>query len=197
MLKEGNLYDFHNVTLVHHVNQSLRAHMLFSHDVDYIVREDKVVIIDEFTGRMMEGRRYSDGLHQALEAKEHVTVQPENQTLASITFQNYFRLYPKLAGMTGTAATEADEFARDLQAGSGRDPDQRAGRPQDSDDEVYRTAAEKYDAVVTLIDEARTRGQPVLVGTTSIEKSELISTLLKQREIPHNVLNARYHEQEA
>ncbi|MBC4014721.1 preprotein translocase subunit SecA [Siccirubricoccus deserti] len=197
MLEEGNLYDFHNVTLVHHVNQSLRAHVLFARDVDYIVRDDKVVIIDEFTGRMMEGRRYSDGLHQALEAKEHVTVQPENQTLASITFQNYFRLYPKLAGMTGTAATEADEFAEIYKLEVVEIPTNVPVARKDQDDEVYRSAREKYEAVISLIDEARTRGQPVLVGTTSIEKSELISGLLKSRKIPHNVLNARYHEQEA
>ena len=197
MLEEGNLYDFHNVTLVHHVNQSLRAHVLFTRDVDYITRDDKVVIIDEFTGRMMEGRRYSDGLHQALEAKEHVSVQPENQTLASITFQNYFRLYPKLAGMTGTASTEADEFAEIYKLEVVEIPTNVPVARRDSDDEVYRSATEKYDAVATLIDEARTRGQPVLVGTTSIEKSEVISALMKQRGIPHNVLNARYHEQEA
>ncbi|MBL6454982.1 preprotein translocase subunit SecA [Belnapia sp. T6] len=197
MLEEGNLYDFHNVTLVHHVNQSLRAHVLFSKDVDYIVRDDKVVIIDEFTGRMMEGRRYSDGLHQALEAKEHVTVQPENQTLASITFQNYFRLYPKLSGMTGTAATEADEFAEIYKLEVVEIPTNVPVARKDSDDEVYRSAAEKYEAVIKLIDEARTRGQPCLVGTTSIEKSELIDGLLKQRGIPHHVLNARFHEQEA
>jgi preprotein translocase subunit SecA len=197
LLEEGNLYDFHNVTLVHHVNQSLRAHVLFARDVDYIVRDDKVVIIDEFTGRMMEGRRYSDGLHQALEAKEHVTVQPENQTLASITFQNYFRLYPKLAGMTGTASTEADEFAEIYKLDVLEIPTNVPVARKDDDDEVYRSAREKYDAVITLIEEARTRGQPLLVGTTSIEKSELISELLKQRKIPHSVLNARYHEQEA
>jgi preprotein translocase subunit SecA len=197
LLQEGNLYDFHNVTLVHHVNQSLRAHTLFARDVDYIVRDDKVVIIDEFTGRMMEGRRYSDGLHQALEAKEHVTVQPENQTLASITFQNYFRLYPKLAGMTGTAATEADEFAEIYKLDVAEIPTNVPVARKDEDDEVYRTAGEKYDAVIALIEEARGRGQPLLVGTTSIEKSELISSLLKRRGVPHNVLNARYHEQEA
>ena len=197
LLQEGNLYDFHNVTLVHHVNQSLRAHTLFARDVDYIVRDDKIVIIDEFTGRMMEGRRYSDGLHQALEAKEHVTVQPENQTLASITFQNYFRLYPKLAGMTGTASTEADEFAEIYKLEVAEIPTNVPVKREDGDDEVYRSALEKYDAVIELIDEARTRGQPLLVGTTSIEKSELISSLLKKRGIPHNVLNARYHEQEA
>ncbi len=197
LLTEGNLYDFHNVTLVHHVNQSLRAHALFTRDVDYITRDDKVVIIDEFTGRMMEGRRYSDGLHQALEAKEYVTVQPENQTLASITFQNYFRLYPKLSGMTGTAATEADEFAEIYKLEVLEIPTNVPVSRQDSDDEVYRSAAEKYAAVVTLIGEASARGQPCLVGTTSIEKSELLAGLMKQAKIPHNVLNARYHEQEA
>ena len=197
LLIEGNLYDIHNVTLVHHVNQSLRAHTLFARDVDYIVRQDKIVIIDEFTGRMMEGRRYSDGLHQALEAKEHVTVQPENQTLASITFQNYFRLYPKLAGMTGTAATEADEFAEIYKLEVVEIPTNVPVARADSDDEVYRSAAEKYDAVIKLIEECRERGQPALVGTTSIEKSELIAGLLQKKRIPHNVLNARYHEQEA
>jgi len=197
LLEEGELYDFHNVTLVHHVQQSLRAHTLFARDVDYIVRDDKIVIIDEFTGRMMEGRRYSDGLHQALEAKEGVTVQPENQTLASITFQNYFRLYPKLAGMTGTAATEADEFMEIYKLEVVEIPTNVPVARDDQDDEVYRTAREKYDAVLALIEEARARRQPVLVGTTSIEKSELISGLLKGKGVPHNVLNARYHEQEA
>jgi preprotein translocase subunit SecA len=197
ILAEGNLYDFHNVTLVHHVNQSLRAQVLFTRDVDYITRDDKVVIIDEFTGRMMEGRRYSEGLHQALEAKEGVTVQPENQTLASITFQNYFRLYPKLAGMTGTAATEADEFAEIYKLEVVEIPTNVPVARKDDDDEVYRSGLEKYEAVIRLIAEARERGQPCLVGTTSIEKSELISKLLKQAKVPHNVLNARYHEQEA
>ena len=197
LLTEGGLYDSANVTLVHHANQSLRAHVLFQRDVDYIVRQDKVVLIDEFTGRMMEGRRFSDGLHQALEAKEHVTVQPENQTLASITFQNYFRLYPKLSGMTGTAATEADEFAEIYKLEVVEIPTNVPVNRVDSDDEVYKTAREKYDAVVNLIDEARGRGQPILVGTTSIEKSELIAGILKKKGIPHNVLNARYHEQEA
>ncbi|MBV8912863.1 MAG: SEC-C domain-containing protein, partial [Acetobacteraceae bacterium] len=178
-------------------NQSLRAHTLFSRDVDYIVRQDKIVIIDEFTGRMMEGRRYSEGLHQALEAKEGVTVQPENQTLASITFQNYFRLYPKLAGMTGTAMTEADEFAEIYKLEVVEIPTNVAVKRDDEDDEVYRTAAEKYEAVAKLIEEARERGQPVLVGTTSIEKSETISELLKKKRVPHQVLNARFHEQEA
>ena len=197
VLTEGNLYDSHNVSVVHHVNQSLRAHVLFKLDVEYVVRNDKIVIIDEFTGRMMEGRRYSVGLHQALEAKEDVTVQPENQTLASITFQNYFRLYPKLSGMTGTAATEADEFAEIYKLEVVEIPTNVPVARLDEDDEVYRTAMEKYEAVIKLIGECRERNQPCLVGTTSIEKSELISTLLKQAGIPHNVLNARYHEQEA
>src|SRR5690348_4866498 len=197
VLTEGNLYDIFNVSVVHHVQQSLRAHTLFTRDVDYIVRQDKVVIIDEFTGRMMEGRRYSDGLHQALEAKEHVEVQAENQTLASITFQNYFRLYPKLAGMTGTAMTEADEFAEIYKLDVVEIPTNVPCVRKDEDDEVYRTAAEKYEAVAALIEESRQRGQPVLVGTTSIEKSETISTILKQKRIPHQVLNARFHEQEA
>ena len=197
IIAEGNLYDIFNVSVIHHVQQSLRAHTLFTRDVDYIVRDDKVVIIDEFTGRMMEGRRYSEGLHQALEAKEHVTVQPENQTLASITFQNYFRLYPKLAGMTGTAMTEADEFAEIYKLEVVEIPTNVPVSRADADDEVYRTAAEKYEAVSNLIEEARTRGQPVLVGTTSIEKSETLSEILKRKEIPHAVLNARFHEQEA
>src|ERR1700760_401240 len=197
VLTEGNLYDIFNVSVVHHVQQSLRAHTLFTRDVDYIVRQDQVIIIDEFTGRMMQGRRYSDGLHQALEAKEHVTVQAENQTLASITFQNYFRLYPKLAGMTGTALTEADEFAEIYKLDVVEIPTNVPVTRKDEDDEVYRSAAEKYEAVATLIDEARAKGQPVLVGTTSIEKSETISELLKKKKVPHSVLNARFHEQEA
>jgi preprotein translocase subunit SecA len=197
VLTEGNLYDIFNVSVVHHVQQSLRAHTLFTRDVDYIVRQDKVVIIDEFTGRMMEGRRYSDGLHQALEAKEHVEVQAENQTLASITFQNYFRLYPKLGGMTGTAMTEADEFAEIYKLDVVEIPTNVACVRKDEDDEVYRTAVEKYEAVAALIEESRKAGQPVLVGTTSIEKSETISNILKKKRIPHAVLNARFHEQEA
>jgi preprotein translocase subunit SecA len=197
IITEGNLYDIFNVTIVHHVQQSLRAHTLFARDVDYIVRQDKVVIIDEFTGRMMEGRRYSEGLHQALEAKEGVTIQAENQTLASITFQNYFRLYPKLAGMTGTAMTEADEFAEIYKLEVVEIPTNVPVIRKDEDDEVYRSAAEKYESVAKLIEEARGRGQPVLVGTTSIEKSELMSELLKRKKVPHQVLNARFHEQEA
>jgi preprotein translocase subunit SecA len=197
IITEGNMYDIFNVSVVHHVQQSLRAHTLFARDVDYIVRDDKVIIIDEFTGRMMEGRRYSEGLHQALEAKEYVTVQQENQTLASITFQNYFRLFPKLAGMTGTAMTEADEFAEIYKLSVVEIPTNVPVVRIDGDDEVYRTAAEKYTAVATLIEEARAREQPVLVGTVSIEKSELLSDILKKRGIPHAVLNARFHEQEA
>ena len=197
VITEGNLYDIFNISVVHHVQQSLRSHTLFARDVDYIVRDDKVVIIDEFTGRMMEGRRYSDGLHQALEAKEEVTVQQENQTLASITFQNYFRLYPKLSGMTGTALTEADEFAEIYKLEVVEIPTNVPVKRVDGDDEVYRSAAEKYEAVAALIAEARGRGQPVLVGTTSIEKSEIISNLLKKKKVPHSVLNARFHEQEA
>ncbi|WP_298215594.1 preprotein translocase subunit SecA [Acidocella sp.] len=196
-LLTGGLYDRANVPLVHHVQQSLRARTLFTRDVDYIVREGKIVIIDEFTGRMLEGRRYSDGLHQALEAKEKVEVQQENQTLASITFQNYFRLYPKLAGMTGTAMTEADEFEQIYKLSVVEIPTNVPVIRDDQDDEVYRTAREKYEAVIKLILECRERGQPVLVGTTSIEKSEIISGLLKARGIRHNVLNARFHEQEA
>ncbi len=197
VLTEGGLYDTENISLVHHVNQSLRAHTLFKKDVEYVVRQDKIIIIDEFTGRMMDGRRYSDGLHQALEAKEFVTVQPENQTLASITFQNYFRLYPKLAGMTGTAATEADEFAEIYKLEVVEIPTNVPVARVDSDDEVYRTAIEKYEAVAVLIEECRARNQPALVGTTSIEKSEMLSAILKAKNIPHAVLNARYHEQEA
>ncbi|MBM3733390.1 MAG: preprotein translocase subunit SecA [Acidimicrobiia bacterium] len=193
----SNLYDVANVSLVHHVNQALRAHKLFQRDVDYIVKNNKVVIIDEFTGRMMEGRRYSEGLHQALEAKENVTIENENQTLASITFQNYFRLYPKLAGMTGTAMTEAGEFSEIYKLEVIEIPTNVPCVRQDHDDEVYRTADEKYNAIIALIEDCRARKQPVLVGTVSIEKSEHLSQLLKKRNIPHQVLNARYHEQEA
>jgi preprotein translocase subunit SecA len=197
LLTEGNLYDIFNISLIHHVQQSLRARVLYARDVDYIVRDGKVVIIDEFTGRMMEGRRYSDGLHQALEAKEKVVVEKENQTLASITFQNYFRLFPKLAGMTGTAMTEADEFEQIYKLQVVEIPTNVPVTRKDYDDEVYRSAGEKYEAVAKLIEECRERGQPVLVGTTSIEKSEIISNLLNQKKIPHSVLNARFHQQEA
>jgi preprotein translocase subunit SecA len=197
LLKLGGLYDVQNVALVHHVNQALRAHKLFSRDTEYIVKDGKVIIIDEFTGRPMEGRRYSEGLHQALEAKESVKIQMENQTLASITFQNYFRLYPKLAGMTGTAMTEAGEFSEIYKLEVIEVPTNLPMIRKDHDDEVYRTQGEKYEAIIQLIEEARGRQQPLLVGTVSIEKSEVLSELLKKRKIPHQVLNARYHEQEA
>ncbi|MEI9989778.1 MAG: preprotein translocase subunit SecA [Rhizomicrobium sp.] len=197
LLESGDLYDIENISIVHHVNQALKAHTIFQKDRDYIVKDGKIVIIDEFTGRMMEGRRFSEGLHQALEAKEHVEVQPENVTLASITFQNYFRLYDKLAGMTGTAMTEAAEFMDIYNLDVMEVPTNMPVRRIDADDEVYRTAEEKNDAIIKLVEECRKKGQPVLVGTTSIEKSEQLSELMKKRKIVHNVLNARYHEQEA
>ena len=191
------LYDIENVALVHHINQALRAHKIFQRDVDYIVKDNKVIIIDEFTGRMMEGRRYSDGQHQALEAKEHVRIQNENQTLASITFQNYFRLYPKLAGMTGTAMTEANEFHDIYKLEVVEVPTNIPVARTDWHDEVYRTEREKINAVIEQVRECHERGQPVLVGTVSIEKSEQLSGMLKAAHIPHQVLNARYHEKEA
>jgi preprotein translocase subunit SecA len=223
LLKEGSLYDAANATLVHHVNQALRAHTLFNLDKEYIVRDGEVVIIDEFTGRMMQGRRFSEGLHQALEAKEHVQVQPENQTLASITFQNYFRLYSKLAGMTGTAGTEAEEFQQIYNLEVVDIPTNVPVARRDDDDEVYRTEKDKLEAIVKLIAECQARGQPVLVGTTSIEKSEVIAEHLRKHGLKQidvgdpnafkplyegfaksgkaakqfAVLNARYHEQEA
>ena len=197
LLEGDNLYDMENVSLVHHVNQALRAHHLFERDTDYIVKDDALIIIDEFTGRMMEGRRYSDGLHQALEAKESVTIQNENQTLASITFQNYFRLYPKLSGMTGTAMTEAGEFDDIYKLEVVELDTNLPCIREDQDDEVYRTVEEKFNAVIDLIGELQQAGQPVLVGTVSIDKSEELSGLLKRAKIKHNVLNARYHEQEA
>ena len=197
LITEGNLYDLANVSLVHHVNQALRAHTMFARDTDYIVKDNKVIIIDEFTGRMMEGRRYSEGLHQALEAKEKAEVQYENQTLASITFQNYFRLYPKLAGMTGTAMTEAGEFSEIYGLEVIDIPTNVPCIRQDNDDEVYRTTGEKDAAIIDVIANCQTRNQPVLVGTVSIEKSEHLSEMLKKKKVPHNVLNARYHEQEA
>jgi preprotein translocase subunit SecA len=221
-LKGEKLYDVENVSVVHHVNQALRAHKLFQRDKDYIVRNGEVVIIDEFTGRMMPGRRYSEGLHQALEAKEHQPIQPENQTLASITFQNYFRMYEKLAGMTGTALTEADEFLDIYNLDVLDVPTNMPMIRLDDDDEVYRTAAEKYRAIIALIEDCKTRGQPVLVGTTSIEKSEQLAEMLRQHGWEQHdftdpnafaalysgdegaskakvfaILNARYHEQEA
>ncbi|SDU37842.1 protein translocase subunit secA [Stappia sp. ES.058] len=222
LLKGENLYDVENVSVVHHLQQALKAHKLFQRDKDYIVRNNEVVIIDEFTGRMMPGRRYSEGLHQALEAKEKVAIQPENQTLASITFQNYFRLYEKLAGMTGTASTEAEEFGDIYGLEVVEIPTNLPVCRIDDDDEVYRTVEEKYQAIVELVDECKSRGQPILVGTTSIEKSEVLAANLKKAgyrqvdvtdpdafkpllEGDHNakkarifaVLNARYHEQEA
>ena len=194
---EATLYDPENVTLVHHVNQALRAHKLFTRDKDYIVKNDKVIIIDEFTGRMMDGRRWGDGLHQAVEAKEGVSIQPENVTMASITFQNYFRLYEKLGGMTGTALTEADEFQSIYNLDVVEIPTNVAVARKDDDDQVYRTGREKIAAIIEAIRDGRERGQPILVGTTSIEKSETLAAALKEKGIPHQVLNARYHEQEA
>jgi preprotein translocase subunit SecA len=198
LLKSGSMYDVENVALVHHANSALRAHKLFRRDKDYIVRNDEVVIIDEFSGRMMPGRRYSEGLHQALEAKEQVKIQAENQTLASITFQNYFRLYKKLAGMTGTAATEAEEFADIYSLGVTTVPTNLPVQRIDEDDAIFRTAEEKFDAIADLIKECQDRGQPVLVGTTSIEKSEMLADILRKKNVGQmNVLNARHHEQEA
>ncbi len=197
LLSEGSLYEYTNIALVHHVNQALKAHKLFEIDTDYIVHEGQVVIVDEFTGRMMEGRRFSEGLHQALEAKEGVEVESENQTLASITYQNYFRMYPKLAGMTGTAMTEAGEFAEIYKLEASEIPTNEPCIRIDSDDEVYRTAAEKHQGILAMIKECQLRNQPVLVGTVSIEKSEEIAALLKNEKIDHKVLNARFHEQEA
>ncbi|RWO81009.1 preprotein translocase subunit SecA [Mesorhizobium sp.] len=198
LLKGESLYDVENVAIVHHVNNALKAHQLFQKDKDYIVRNGEIVIIDEFTGRMMPGRRYSEGLHQALEAKEHVAIQPENQTLASVTFQNYFRLYKKLAGMTGTALTEAEEFANIYNLDVTEIPTNLPVIRIDEDDEVYRTVEEKYKAIVREIKEAREKGQPTLVGTTSIEKSELLAARLRQEGFTDfEVLNARHHEREA
>ena len=197
LIKEGGLYDPDNVSVLHHLHQALRAHVLYQRDRDYIVRNGEVVIIDEFTGRMMAGRRYSDGLHQAIEAKEGVEVKRENQTFASVTFQNYFRLYPKLAGMTGTAVTEASEFGQIYGVDVVEVPTHMTMVRDDCDDEVYRTAAEKWKAITEEIRAARLRKQPVLVGTTSIEKSEDLAKRLKKAKIPHQVLNARYHEREA
>jgi preprotein translocase subunit SecA len=198
LLKGESLYDVENVAIVHHINNALKAHKLFNRDKDYIVRNDEIVIIDEFTGRMMPGRRYSEGQHQALEAKEKVTIQPENQTLASITFQNYFRMYSKLGGMTGTASTEAEEFGNIYGLDVVEVPTNLPIQRLDEDDEVYRTVEEKYKAIITEIKEAKEKGQPVLVGTTSIEKSEYLAERLKMSGFTgFQVLNARYHEQEA
>ncbi len=195
--EDQTLYDPESTTIVHHVTQALRAHKLFQMDQHYIVRDDEIILIDEFTGRMMKGRRLSDGLHQAIEAKEGVKVQPENVTLASVTFQNYFRLYETLSGMTGTASTEADEFMEIYKLGVVEVPTNRPIQRKDDHDQVYRTAREKYEAIITRIKKSNAKGQPILVGTTSIEKSEMLSELLKKETIPHNVLNARQHEQEA
>ena len=198
LLKGESLYDVENVAIVHHINNALKAHKLFTRDKDYIVRNDEIVIIDEFTGRMMPGRRYSEGQHQALEAKEKVTIQPENQTLASITFQNYFRMYGKLAGMTGTASTEAEEFGNIYGLEVVEVPTNLPIKRLDEDDEVYRTVEEKYKAIIEEIRDAQQRGQPILVGTTSIEKSEHLAERLKMTGVKDfQVLNARYHEQEA
>ncbi|MCC0070770.1 MAG: preprotein translocase subunit SecA [Rhodobacteraceae bacterium] len=191
------LYDPESTTIVHHATQALRAHKLFQKDQHYIVRNGEIVLIDEFTGRMMQGRRLSDGLHQAIEAKEGVKIQPENVTLASVTFQNYFRLYDKLAGMTGTAETEAEEFMDIYRLGVVVVPTNKPIARKDDHDQVYRTAREKYEAIIARIRKAHEKGQPILVGTTSIEKSEMLSEMLKKEGIPHNVLNARQHEQEA
>lgn len=194
---DTNLYDVANIGLMHHLNAALRAHALYQKDVDYIIKDGEVIIIDEFTGRMMQGRRWSDGLHQAVEAKERVPIQNENQTLASITFQNYFRLYDKLAGMTGTADTEAFEFQEIYNLEVMVIPTHRAMVRNDLGDQVYRTAGEKHRAITLDIKECHGRGQPVLVGTTSIEGSEVLASLLKKEKIPHQVLNAKHHEQEA
>lgn len=197
-LIQGSLYDTHNIAFVHHIDQALRANTLFTRDKDYIVKDGQVIIIDEFTGRMMHGRRYSDGLHQAIEAKEGVEIQPENQTLASITFQNYFRMYPKLAGMTGTAMTEAGEFDDIYHLQVIEIPTNKTPQRKDENDLIYRTAEEKYDAIIADVKEAHKKGQPVLIGTGSIEKSEILADLMKKAtDIPFNVLNARHHEQEA
>lgn len=195
--KGTSLFDIENVNILHHLTQALRAHKIMKKDIDYIVRDKQVMIIDEFTGRVMEGRRFSDGLHQALEAKENVPIQNENQTLASITFQNYFRLYPKLAGMTGTGVTEANEFKDIYNLEVVAIPTNNPIARIDEDDEIYRTAAEKYEAIINEIEKCHKKNQPILVGTISIEKSEYLSDLLKKRKIKHNVLNAKYHEQEA
>ncbi|MEP1599433.1 MAG: preprotein translocase subunit SecA, partial [Hyphomonas sp.] len=194
---EGSMWEPANISIVHHANQALRAHKLYARDKDYIVKDGQVMLIDEFTGRMMEGRRLSEGLHQAIEAKERVDIKPENQTLASITFQNYFRLYTKLAGMTGTALTEADEFADIYNLGVIDLPTNKPIQRIDEDDVVYRTASAKYAEIVKDVRECHAKGQPVLLGTASIEKSEVLSNLLTTAKIPHKVLNARHHEQEA
>ncbi len=197
ILPEGSMYDMNNISIVHHVNQALRAHKLFQGEKDYIVKDGKVILIDEFTGRMKEGSRLSEGLHQAIEAKENVDIQNENQTLASITYQNYFRMYPKLAGMTGTAMTEAAEFEEIYKLGVVSIPTHKPISREDHEDKIYKSLREKEDAILTLVKDCQEREQPVLVGTVSIEKSEELSARLKKAKINHSVLNARHHEQEA
>src|SRR5687767_15817471 len=197
LLAGSNLYDFENTQVVHHLNQAMRANVIFKRDTDYIVKNDKVIIIDEFTGRMMDGRRWSDGLHQAVEAKEGVRIEPENQTLASITFQNYFRLYPKLGGMTGTAATEAPEFYDIYKMNVVSIPTNVDVKRIDEDDEFYKNITDKFQAIAKEIRARQEKGQPVLVGTVSIEKSEMLSEWLQKEGIQHSVLNARFHESEA
>ncbi len=197
ILKNNNFYDPENLSLVHHINQALKANLLFKKDIDYIVRDGKVQIIDEFTGRVLDGRRFSDGLHQAIEAKENVKIEEENQTLASITYQNYFRLYDKLSGMTGTALTEAEEFFDIYKLNVVSIPTNKHMQRNDFNDQIFRTETEKYNAITNKIIECNNKGQPVLVGTTSIEKSEKISDLLNNKKIKHNVLNAKQHEKEA
>ncbi|MDX2287908.1 MAG: preprotein translocase subunit SecA, partial [Hyphomicrobiaceae bacterium] len=197
LLVTDNLYDVENTQVVHHLDQALKANVMFKRDTDYIVKDDKIVIIDEFTGRMMDGRRWSNGLHQAVEAKEGVKIEPENQTMASITFQNYFRMYPKLAGMTGTAATEAAEFWDIYKMNVVEIPTNQPVQRIDEEDEFYKNTADKFQAIAKAIREKSELGQPVLVGTVSIEKSELLSEYLKKEGVRHNVLNARFHEQEA
>ena len=197
ILKNNNFYDPENLTLVHHINQALKANFLFQKDKDYIVKDGNVQIIDEFTGRVLEGRRFSDGLHQAIEAKENVDIQKENQTLASITYQNYFRLYKKLAGMTGTAMTEAEEFFDIYKLNVVSVPTNKDMIRKDTNDQIFRTEEEKNYAILNKVKECHEKGQPILVGTTSIEKSEKISDLLKTNKLKHNVLNAKQHEKEA
>ena len=197
LLKNNNFYDPQNMDLVHHVNQALKANFLYQKDTDYIIKDDRVKIIDEFTGRVLEGRRFGDGLHQAIEAKENVEIQKENQTLASITYQNYFRLYKKLSGMTGTALTEAEEFFNIYKLNVISIPTHKEMIRQDLNDQIFRTEKEKNFAILKKIQECNTKGQPILVGTTSIEKSEKISDILKKNKINHNVLNAKHHESEA
>src|SRR6476469_7422709 len=197
LIEGRNLYDIANTQVVHHLNQALKANVMFKKDIDYIVKDEKVVIIDEFTGRMMDGRRWSDGLHQAVEAKEGVQIEPANQTLASITFQNYFRMYPKLAGMTGTAATEAAEFYDIYKMNVVTIPTNLPVRRSDDEDEFYKNMGDKFAAIAKEIKARQEKGQPVLVGTVSIEKSEMLSEYLQQEGIRHEVLNARFHESEA